>query len=128
MCVFGELRIPEVCVSSELRTQEVSVLSEFRTPEFCFTIESGVGKITLFNGEVAQGIENGCAAKVELKSAPCVGGNGYLLALIHADIATMFAHFLKNGEAYVLFFVELYIVCANIFRLFVLTRIFKTPK
>ena len=79
----------------------------------------------MFNGEVVQGVENWCPAKVEPKGAPCAGGNDYLLVLIHADFATTLAHFLKNGAAYVLLFVKLCVVCGDISRLFILSRVFE---
>ena len=103
MCVSGELRIPEVCGFGELRT-----------PEICFTVESGGGKIALFNGEIVQGIENECAAEVELEAAPWTGGNGYFLVLLHTDSAAPLVHFLKNGAAYILLSTKQCPVCGEV--------------
>ena len=125
VCASGELRAPEVCASGELRAPEVCVFGELCIPEICLTVEPGRAELTLFNGEVIQGVENGRAAKVELKGAPCAGGNGYLLALIHADLAAL-AHFLEDSATYVLLFVKLCIVCSYVFRFFILIRLIET--
>ena len=113
VCVSGELRLAEPSVSGELRVPEVCISCELRTPEICFTVESGGGKIALFNGEIVQRVENGCAAKIELEAAPRAGGNSYLLVLIHTDSATALTHFLKNGAADVLLSTKLCPVCGE---------------
>jgi len=125
VCVSGELRTPEVCVSGELRVPEARVSGELRVPEarvsgelytqeICFTVESGGSKIALFNGEIIQGIENECAAEVELEAAPRAGGDGHLTLLAFCKGAATFAHFLKNGAAYVLLFTKLCLVCGEV--------------
>ena len=125
-CISSELRILEVCVSGELRIPEECGSGEFRAIEVCFIIESGGYKIALFNGEVVQGVENWCSAKVEPKGAPCAGGNGYLHVLIHADFAATLAQFFKNGTAYVLLFMKCYLKCRDVIGLLIFRRVLKT--
>ena len=113
--VIGENRPAEVCIAGESYTREISLSVELRRRE-----------ITFLNCEVIEGIENWCSAEIELEVAPCTWARNYFSLFIFGEGAATFAHFNKNGTAYILFFVELCIVCGDILKVFKATRFFKT--
>ena len=129
VCILGKCRSPEARGLGESRPVEVCLLGENRPAEVRVAVEVGRRKITFLNREATERIENGSSAEIEIKVTPdSWNGFDYFVLLIHGEGTTALAHLNEDSAAYVLFFVELCIVCANIFRLFVLTRIFKTPK
>ena len=150
VCVLGEGRSPEIRVLGEGRLAEVRVLGEGRPAEVRglgegrlaevrglgegrpvevrVAVELGRRKITFLNREATERIENGSSAEIEIKVTPDSLDSIDCHALLFDDVATALAHLNEDSATYVLFFVELCIVCGDVFRLFVFTRIFETLK
>ena len=127
VCVLGEGRQDKVRVLGEGRLSEVRVLGEGRPDEVCVAVELGRRKITFLNREAPERIENGSSAEIEIKVTPDFwNGFDYFTLIILSEGTTALAHLNKDSAAYILFFVELCIVCGDVFRFFVFIRIFET--
>ena len=129
VCGLGEPRPAEVCGLGEGRPAEVCGLGEGRLAEVCVAVELGRRKITFLNREAIERIENGRSTEIEIKVTPdSWNGFDYFTLIILGEGTTALAHLDEDSAAYVLFFVELCIVCGDVFRFFVFTRIFETLK
>ena len=73
-----------------------------------------------------EGVENGRSAEVEVEFAPCTPARNHIPLFVFGESAAAFAHFNKNGTAYVLFFVELCIVRGDILKIVKGARFFNT--
>ena len=127
--VLGEGRPAEVRVLGEGRPAEVRGLGEGGPAEVCVAVELGRRKITFLNRDGVERIENGSSAEIEIKVTPdSWNGFYYCTLIILGEDTTALAHLDEDSAAYVLFFVELCIVCGDVFRFFVFIRIFETLK
>ena len=134
-CRFPEVRLlgegcsPEVRFLGESSPAEVRFLGESRPAEVRVAVELGRRKITFLNREGTERIENGSSAEIEIKVTPdSWNGFDYFTLIILGEDTTALAHLDEDSAAYVLFFVELCIVCGDVFRFFVFIRIFETLK
>ena len=124
--VLGECRPVEVCGLGECHPAEVRGLGECRPAEVRTTVERGRRKITFLNRDFVERIENGRSAEIEIKVTPGSSGLEYVALLIPREGATALAHLNEDSAAYVLLFVELCIVCGDIFRRFIILTIWET--
>ena len=124
---LGEGRPAEVRDLGEFCPAKVCFLGEFRLAEVCVTVELGRRKNTFLNRDVVEGIENGSSAEIEIKVTPdSWNGFDYFTLTILGEGTTALAHLDEDSATYVLFFVELCIVCGDVLRFFVFIRIFET--
>ena len=126
---LGEGRPAEVRGLGESRPSEVRGLGKGRPAEVCVAVELGRRKITFLNCDGTEGIENGCSAEIEIKVTPgSWNGFDYFTLIILGEGTTALAHLDEDSATYVLFCVELCIICGDVFRFFVFIRIFETLK
>ena len=127
-CGLSEGRGPEVRGSSEFCPAEVRGSGEDSFGKARFVIEPGRSKIGFFNRELAKRVENWCSAEIEIETTPCTRRNGNFAISGWFHDATTLAHLNEDSAPYVLFFVELCIICGDIFRFFIFIRVYETFK
>ena len=123
--VLDKFRFVKVCITGKNRATEVYIRGKECFVEFRITVEGGFNKISFFNCEVVQGVENWCPAEIKIKITPYASGARRYGFFVFIENAAALTHCNKNSPTYIFLLMKLRIVCNDVFRFFVLIRIFE---